>query len=90
MAFPCKHLWCQICKWATETFGRDVVVDAFFAQAEVGETAMALGVNDNIIWFQVSKYDFAPMQILNSQNYLGDVDSRHRFFQLSGSHQKFA
>ena len=64
VAFPLKHLRSQIRQGPTKTPGWEVIIDAFFTQAEISEFAVPILINNHIIRFHISKDDFSFMQIL--------------------------
>ena len=83
MPFASKHLRCKIRKRPTEAIGRDIVQYALLTQPKVRQLDMAILLNDDVIWLQVSEDDLSLVQVLDCQDNLGDVDFGEAFVDLA-------
>lgn len=72
MALLRQDLGRQVGYTAAEAFG-GVVVDALLAEPEVGESAVALAVDDHIVGFQIPEDYHVLVQGLEGQDQLANV-----------------
>ena len=54
MSFRCSHLWCDVVWRAAEGGGGDSVLDALLAHAEVGDLAVTVAVQQDVVQLEVS------------------------------------
>lgn len=77
-----KHFGCKVSDTSTERLGHRLVVQPFLAQAEVGQTGVALLVNNYIAGFQISVDDAGFVEGFEGQHNFSNVEPRDLLRQL--------
>lgn len=72
--FAVQHFWRQISRAAAEGLRELLLPDVFLGESEVCQTAVAVGVNQYVLWFEISVDDIQGVDVLDGQNDLGNEE----------------
>ena len=70
------HFWCQIFGCSAESVSHTILCLLHLAEAEICQFEMALRVEENILWLQVTIDDSVLVEVSESQHDLGCIEAR--------------
>lgn len=66
-----KHLWSEVGRRAAKGLCTLSLINILFSQPKVGEAAVAISVDQYVLWLEVAIDDVQAMQVLDGENNLG-------------------